>query len=60
MKKRLGSYIAEKNKDKFSEIDFHDFMNMVQSGLNNQEIAKELGVHKSYIEKLKNEMKKDF
>ncbi|MCT4621467.1 MAG: hypothetical protein N4A62_19025 [Marinisporobacter sp.] len=60
MKKKLGRYIAERNANKFSEMDFHDFMNMVESGLNSQEIAKELGVHKSYIEKLKNEMKRDF
>ncbi|QXM05941.1 helix-turn-helix domain-containing protein [Crassaminicella indica] len=60
MKKKLGNYIMEKNKDKFSEIDFHDFIDMVQSGLSTQEIAKELGVSRSYIERLKNEMKKDF
>lgn len=58
--KKIGNYIMEKNIDRLAELNFHDFVHMVQSGLCDEEIAKELGVHKSYIERLKNEMQKDF
>ncbi|TCO79839.1 hypothetical protein [Marinisporobacter balticus] len=60
MKKSVGNYISKRNTDKFSEIDFHDFLDMVQSGLCDEEIANELGVHKGYVEKLKDEIKKDY
>ncbi|QEK12075.1 helix-turn-helix domain-containing protein [Crassaminicella thermophila] len=60
MKKKIGNYIMRKNIARLTEINFHDFVHMVQAGLCDEEIAEELGVHKSYIEKLKNEMQKDF
>jgi hypothetical protein len=46
--------------NKFKDIDFHDFIDMVDSGLQDEEIAKELGVQRNYIEKLKYEIKKDY
>lgn len=60
MERKIGSYISKKNANSFAAVDFHDFIDMVQSGLADEEIAKELGINKYYIEKLKNEMKKDF
>lgn len=60
MKRKIGHYVKKMNQDRFLDVDFHDFVDMVQSGLLDEEIAKELGVNKSYIEKLKNEIKKDF
>lgn len=60
MGRKIGSYINKKNTNSFAAVDFHDFIDMVQSGLADEEIAKELGINKYYIEKLKNEMKKDF
>lgn len=60
MKRSVGNYINNRNMNKFSEMNFHDFVNMVGSGLSDEEIANELGINKRYIEKLKNEMKKDY
>ena len=60
MNKRIGHYISGKNATRFTEIDFHDFIDMVQTGLSNEEIAVELGVNKQYIEKLKDELYKDY
>ncbi|WP_053957022.1 hypothetical protein [Inediibacterium massiliense] len=60
MKKSIGKYIMKKNQELLREIDFHDFMNMVESNLCDEEMASELGVHKEYIKRLKNEIKKDF
>ncbi len=60
MAKRIGEYISNKNLNRFEDIDFHDFVDMVDSGLQDEEIAKELGVQRNYIEKLKYEMKRDY
>ncbi|KXG76991.1 helix-turn-helix domain-containing protein [Thermotalea metallivorans] len=60
MAKRIGDYISNRNRERLKDIDFHDFMDMIDSGLNDEEIAKELGVHRQYVEKLKQEMKKDY
>ena len=60
MKRKIGAYINKKNTNKFTEINFHDFIEMVQSGMNNEEVANELGVHKSHIEKIKNDMSREY
>lgn len=59
MNKKIGTYIGEKNLT-LSKIDFHDFIDMVDSGLSNEEIALELGVNKNYIDRLKYELHRDF
>ena len=60
MSKKICDYIGEKNTKSFSEIDFHDFIDMVDSGLSNEEIAVELGVNKLQIDKLKDELHRDY
>lgn len=60
MDKKIGNYISNKNSIRFTEIDFHDFIDMVETGLSNEEIALELGVSRQYIDKLKNEFDKDY
>lgn len=60
MSKRIGDYISNRNRERLKDIDFHDFIDMIDSGLDDEEIAKELGVHRQYVEKLKQEMKKDY
>lgn len=60
MDKRIGDYLNKKNSTRFTEIDFHDFIYMVETGLSNEEIALELGVSKKYIDNLKNEFDKDY
>ncbi|MBS3994393.1 MAG: hypothetical protein KGZ33_01245 [Alkaliphilus sp.] len=60
MDKKIGDYLNKKNSARFTEIDFHDFIYMVETGLSNEEIALELGVSKKYIDNLKNEFDKDY
>jgi len=60
MNKKICSYIGEKNTKGFSEIDFHDFIDMVDSGLSNEEIAVELGVNRLQVDKLKNQLHRDY
>ena len=56
MEKKIGFYLGNKNMNQFTDIDFHDFIDMVQSGLADEEIAKEIGINENYVRKLKNEM----
>ncbi|MTI55226.1 hypothetical protein [Geosporobacter ferrireducens] len=56
MDKKIGYYLGRKNMNQFADIDFHDFIDMVQSGLADEEIARELGISGNYVKKLKNEM----
>jgi len=42
------------------DIDFYDFADMVQSGLQDEEIAKELGIDKKRIQELKNKLFNEF
>ncbi len=60
MNKKIGNYIGEKNSKSLSAVDFHDFIDMVDSGLSDEEIAGELGVSKSSIDKLKYELQRDY
>jgi len=60
MNKKIGNYISKRNAARFMEVDFHDFIDMVQTGLSDEEIAVELGVNREYIEKLKNELYRDY
>ncbi|WP_176461568.1 hypothetical protein [Anaeromicrobium sediminis] len=41
------------------DINFHDFMDMVDYGMNDEEIAHELGVTQGDVMKLKNEIHKE-
>ncbi|SHI51770.1 hypothetical protein SAMN02745975_00044 [Geosporobacter subterraneus DSM 17957] len=56
MEKKIGYYLGRKNMSQFTDIDFHDFIDMVQSGLGDEEIAKELGISGNYVRKLKDEI----
>ncbi len=56
MEKKIGFYLGNKNMNQFTDIDFHDFTDMVQSGLADEEIAREIGISENYVRKLKNEM----
>ncbi|MBF8982121.1 hypothetical protein IZY60_01075 [Lutibacter sp. B2] len=60
MKRKIGDYINKKNTNQFTEIDFHDFVEMIQAGMKDEEVANELGIHKSYIEKIKNDMSREY
>ncbi|SHJ76919.1 hypothetical protein SAMN02745883_00421 [Caminicella sporogenes DSM 14501] len=58
MKKRIGSYLSSKNS--FLDIDFHDFIELVENGYDDLEIARELGVPKEQVVKLRNELNKNY
>lgn len=58
MAKRVNSYFTGNKKKDLVDIDFHDFMEMVDRGYNNEEIASELGVSKEQVFKLKSELNK--
>ncbi len=60
MKKHIHDYAAHKNNRRFRDIDFHDFIEMKERGLSDSEISKELGVPKSYVNKLGNDFRKNY
>lgn len=60
MNKRVSSYFNKKKIYSFLDIDFHDFMELVDQGYNNEEIAKELGVSKEQIKNIRDEINKDY
>lgn len=41
-------------------IDLHDIDELIEMGLNNEEIARELGISKKHIESLTKDLDKDF
>ncbi|MCT4595023.1 MAG: hypothetical protein N4A57_12250 [Anaeromicrobium sp.] len=45
--------------EKIVDMNFHDFMDMVDYGMNDEEIAYELGVTKGEVMKLKSEIHKE-
>ena len=57
--KGLDRYIKANAGRIFNDVDFHDFMNMLESGMPDTEIAKELGVSDKVVEWLKKEIEKD-
>ncbi|MEW9121282.1 MAG: hypothetical protein AB2421_01130 [Thermotaleaceae bacterium] len=56
MDKKIGHYLNQRHTNSYTDIDFHDFIDMIQSGLGDEEIAKELGINGSHVKKLRNEM----
>lgn len=56
MSKRVNSYLKNKKKYNFIDVDFHDFMELVDEGYKNEEIAMELGVSKEQVERLRGEV----
>lgn len=60
MKKRVKSYLNNKNNNNFLDIDLHEFIELVSEGYSTIEIAKELGVPKEHVIRLKNELNKNY
>lgn len=55
MSKKVNSFIKG-NKDNLLDIDFHDFVEMIERGYKTEEIASELGVTREQVELLKREL----
>ncbi len=60
MKKGIEKSIQKKMASQLEDIDFYDFADMVQSGLQDEEIAKELGIDKKSIQEFKNKLYDEF
>ncbi|HHY90421.1 MAG TPA: hypothetical protein GX503_02030 [Clostridiales bacterium] len=62
MRKGIERSIQKKMASQLEDmdIDFYDFADMVQSGLQDEEIAKELGIDKKRIQELKNKLFNEF
>lgn len=60
MKKGIEKSIQKRMASQLEDIDFYDFADMVQSGLQDEEIAKELGIDKKSIQEFKNKLYDEF
>lgn len=60
MKKYIYDYVAGKKRNRFCDVDFHDFIEMNENGLSKEEMSDELGIPKSYVSKLVNDLRKDY
>jgi len=60
MKGNIHDFISKKNERILLDVDFHDLVELSEAGLSNEELSTELGIPKSYVIKLVNEMRKDF
>lgn len=60
MARKINDYIAEKNKGIALDISFHDLVELRNLGFNDAEIARELGVPKSHVNKLVSQYDKYF
>ncbi|MTI47780.1 hypothetical protein [Sporosalibacterium faouarense] len=60
MKKNIHDFIAGRRTSRFADVDFHDFIEMNEKGLSNEEISNELGIPKDYVNKLRNDLQKDY
>jgi len=56
MTNRVNSYFSKKMGYNFTDIDFHDFMQMIERGYTDEEIATELGISKEQVLKLRREV----
>ncbi|RKD34645.1 hypothetical protein [Thermohalobacter berrensis] len=52
MRKSIYEYIYERNQNMLRDIDLHDFIELSNKGLSNDELARELGIPKTYINKV--------
>ncbi|MTI70964.1 MAG: hypothetical protein FH751_12005 [Firmicutes bacterium] len=59
MKKKLKDSKYNKRKE-YIEVDFHDLMELKEMGLKETEIAREMGIPTSYVNKLMEDMRKDY
>lgn len=57
--KGLDRYIKASASRMINDIDYHDFMSMLEMGMSEAEIASELGVSDRVVKWLKNEIEKD-
>lgn len=57
--KGLDRFHRANARKAMEDIDFHDFLEMIEEGMTQAEIAKELGVSKRVIEWLSEEIEKD-
>ncbi len=60
MDNNIGKYIYNKNQNRAINVDFYEFIDMMESGLTDEEIAMAFQVNKRHIQQLKNEIQKDF
>ncbi len=56
MAKRVSTFLKANRKCNFVDIDFHEFVEMIDEGYNNTEIADELGVSTEQVQKLRREI----
>lgn len=54
-KKRYLNYNKPKNN-----VDLHDIHDLIEMGLNNEEISKEFGISKKYVKKMIDEYYQDY
>ncbi|MBA1336819.1 MAG: hypothetical protein HPY66_3255 [Firmicutes bacterium] len=57
--KGLDRYIRANAQRAMNDIDFHSFIGMMEEGMSQPEIARELGVSEKVVEWLAKEMEKD-
>lgn len=57
--KGLGKHIMNNGGRIMEDIDFHDLMNMMNEGMSQNEIARELGVSNKVVEWIRQEIEKD-
>ncbi|ABR48510.1 hypothetical protein Amet_2356 [Alkaliphilus metalliredigens QYMF] len=60
MKNKIGHLIQEKTVSSLVDLDFHNFIEMTEDGLSDEEMANELGVSRKYIKQLKDEIYRDY
>ncbi|KAB3537281.1 hypothetical protein F8154_03020 [Alkaliphilus pronyensis] len=60
MRKKIGELIQEKRNQAFTDISFHDLIEMKEAGLTDTEIASDLGISKRTIIDISNEITRDY
>jgi len=60
MNKRLSDKLKQKNTKAINDIDLHDFLELANRGLQDEEIAMELGINKKFISKLREDIQRDY
>ncbi|KAB3527666.1 hypothetical protein [Alkaliphilus serpentinus] len=60
MRRKLSDILQEKRGKELLELNLHDFIEMKEAGLSDGEIASELGISRSLVLHLGNEITKDY
>ncbi|SCZ07202.1 hypothetical protein [Alkaliphilus peptidifermentans] len=60
MRKKIGEFIQERNNIAFTDVSFHDLIEMKEAGLTDSEIATELGISKNAVRAISDEINEDF